>query len=162
MNRDRCECERKVINALRAGVWTVELKQHVVGCAACRETQRVAGSLLQYASGLRMESTSQDADAIWQRAKAERQTMALKRATRPLIFMRGLSAGCVVALALWLLHGFSRAGYYSDYRDWMHNWAGAGVETAAVGVGIAMVCIGLGALYMLREDRRSGIWGGVS
>ncbi|MDW5265569.1 MULTISPECIES: hypothetical protein [Acidobacteriaceae] len=160
MNRNRCECERSVAEALRTGVWTAELQQHVGGCAACEETRRVAGSLLRYASGLQV--TVGGADAIWRRAQAERQAMALKRATRPLIFMRGLSVGCVVAFALWVLRGFSRIGYSSGYHDWMHGWAGAGVETAAVGVGIAMVCIGVGAFYMLREDRRRGVWHGAS
>jgi hypothetical protein len=154
MNHNRCECEIKVTEALRTGVWTAELQDHVAGCVACEETRRVAASLLQYASGLQVESEAGSADAIWRRARAERQAMVLKRATRPLIFMRGLSVGCVVALALWLLRGFSRTVFYPGYRDWMHGWAGTGVETAAVGVGIAMVCIGLGALYMLREDRR--------
>jgi hypothetical protein len=120
----------------------------------------VAGSLLRYAAGLQLEAGG--AEAIWRRAQAERQAMALKRATRPLIFMRGLSAGCVVALALWLLRGVSRMGYSSGYHGWMQGWAGAGVETAAVGVGIAMGCIGVGALYMLREDKRRGVWHGAS
>lgn len=160
MNRNRCEYERSVTKALRTGVWTAGLQEHVTGCAACEETRRVAGSLLRYAAAL--EVTAGGADVIWRRAQAERQAMALKRATRPLIFMRRLSVGCVVALALWLLHGFSRGAYYSDYRDWMHGWAGVGVETAAVGVGIAMVCIAVGALYMLREDRRRGVWNGAS
>jgi len=122
----------------------------------------VAGSLLRYAAGLRVESAAGGADAIWRRAQAERQAAALKRATRPLIFMRGLSAVCVAVFAVWLLHGFSRVNLYADYRGWMHGWAGAGVETAAVGVGAAMVCIGLGAFYMLREDRRRGVLRGAS
>jgi hypothetical protein len=158
MNQNRCECEREVVQALRTGVWTAELQDHVAACVACGETRRVAGSLLQYASGLRVESDPGGADAIWQRARAERQAMAMRRATRPLIFMRGLSAGCVVAFALWMLRAFS----HLDYRDWMHGWAGAGVETAAVGVGIAVVCIGVGAVYLLREDGRRGVLSGIS
>jgi hypothetical protein len=154
MNRDRCECERNVADALRTGIWTAELQEHVTGCVACRETQRVAGSLLRYTSGLQVASAAGDADAIWRRAQAERQAMALKRAMRPLIFMRGLSIGCVAALMLWLLRGFSRTNLYFGYDAWMHGWAAAGIETAAAGVGIAMVCISLGAFYMLREDKR--------
>lgn len=162
MNRNRCECEVKVTEALRTGVWTAELRKHVTGCAACEETRRVAGSLLQYAAGLRVESAAGGADAIWQRAQAERQAMAVKRAMRPLLFMRGLSLGCVVALALWLLRSFSHAVYYPGYKGWMHGWAGGGVETTAVGVGVAMVCIGVGAFYLLREDRRQGLLHGAS
>jgi hypothetical protein len=158
MSQNRCECEREVVEALRTGVWGAALQEHILACAACEETRRVAGSLLQYASGLRVESMAGSADAIWRRAQAQRQAMAVKRATRPLIFMRGLSVGSVVAFALWLLRELSRR----DYREWMHGWAGAGMETTAVGVGIAMVCIGAGALYLLREDKRRGILGGIS
>ncbi|HUZ95629.1 MAG TPA: hypothetical protein VMU57_12005 [Edaphobacter sp.] len=158
MSQNRCECEREVVQALRTGVWTAELQDHVAACVACGEIRRVAGSLLQYASGLRVEGAAGDVDAIWRRARAERQAMALKRATRPLIFMRGLSVGCVVVFASWMLPGFSRL----DHRVWMHGWAGAGVETAAVGVGIAVACIGVGAVYMLREDRRRGVLSGAS
>jgi hypothetical protein len=158
MSQNRCECEREVVQALRTGVWTAELLDHAAACVACGETRRVAESLLQYASGLRVESVAGNADAIWRRAQAERQAMAVKRAMRPLLFMRGLSAGCVVAFALWMLQGLARM----DYRDWMHGWAGAGVETAAVGLGIAVACIGVGAVYMLREDRRRGVLSGIS
>lgn len=158
MSQNRCECEREVVQALRTGVWTAELKDHLATCMACKETRRVAENLMPYASGLRLESPSGSADAIWRRAQAERQAMAVKRATRPLIFMRGLSVGFLVAAALWMLRGFSQL----DYRVWMHGWAGAGVETAAVGVGIAMACICVGAGYMIREDRRRGILSGIS
>jgi hypothetical protein len=155
MSQNRCECEREVVQALRAGIWSAELEGHVAACVACEETRRVAGSLLQYASGLRVESPAGSADAIWRRALAERQAMAVKRATRPLIFMRGLSVGSVVAFALWMLRAFSRL----DYRVSIHGWAGAGVET---GMGIAVVCISVGAVYMIREDRRRGVLSEIS
>lgn len=161
MNRNRCECEMKVAEALRTGVWTADLQKHVAACVVCEETRRVAGSLLQYASGLRVESEPSVADAIWRRAQAERQAMALKRATRPLLFMRGLSVGSVLVFALWLLRGFARVNFYSGYRDLVHSWAAAGVETAAVGMGIALVCVGMGAFYLLHEDKRRGILGGA-
>lgn len=156
MSRNRCECEMEVVQALRTGVWTTELRGHVEGCTACAEARRVAESLLQYASMLRSENEAGNVEAIWRRAQAERQAMALKRATRPLIFMRGLSVGCVAAFAGWFLLGLSRL----DYREWIHGWAGVGVETAVVGLGVAVVCIGFGAFYMLREDRR--VLGGIS
>ena len=162
MNRDRCECEGKVIEALRTGVWTTELQDHVAACVACEETRRVAGSLLRYAATLQAASGADNAagnvDAIWRRAQAERQAMILKRATRPLIVMRGLSVACVLAFALWALRGFSRV----DYRAWIHAWAGARVETAVIGVAITVACIGVGALIMLREDRQRGVWDGAS
>lgn len=164
MNRNRCEREIKVTEALRTSVWTAELKDHIAACAACEEALRVAGSLLQYASELRVEIAAESevgsVEAIWRRAQSEWQAVALKRAMRPLLFMRGLSVGSLLALALWLLRGVSRLDYM-EYRGWMHGWAGMGAATAAVGGGIAMACIGMGALYLLREEKRRGILGGA-
>jgi len=97
------------------------------------------------------------ADAIWRRAQVERQAMIFKRATRPLIFMRRLSVGCVVVLSLWLLLGLTRV----DYRGWVHGWAGTGAVTAAVGMAIAMACVVAGVFYLLNADKGRGILGGA-
>ena len=158
MSRNRCECEVEVVQALRTNVWTVELRDHVKGCAVCAEAMQVAEHLLQYASMLRVESDAGAVEAIWRKAQAQRQAMAFKRATRPLIFMRALSIGCVALVAGWFPMGLARL----NYQDWMHGWAGAGVETATVGLGIAVVCIGVGAFYMLREEKRRGVLEGIS
>jgi hypothetical protein len=150
MNRNRCEREIEVVDALRSGVWNAELSGHVGSCAVCAETKRVAGSLLQYASVLKVESEPAMANRIWRRAQAQRQEMILKRATRPLIFMRTISLGCVAAFAAWLLRGFSHPGYGELLRGW--DLVGA----PALGATVAVLCIAVGAGYLLHEGKRSG------
>ncbi|WP_348267589.1 hypothetical protein [Edaphobacter sp. DSM 109919] len=155
MNRSGCECEREVVDALRTGLWTADLNGHIESCDSCRETKRVAESLLHYAASLRVEQVPAAADEIWRRAQMERQAMILKRATRPLIFMRLLSLGCVVAFAAWLLHGLSRF----DYREILHGWA---LGDILPGVAIAVLCIAAGAFYMLHEGKQQGAFNVVS
>jgi hypothetical protein len=159
MNRNQCEREREVVTALRTSVWTAELSGHVRSCAVCGEAKQVAESLLHFATMLRIEHEPSSADRIWRRAQAQRQEMVLRRATRPLIFMKTLSLGCVVVFALWLL----RDGLSSpDFRGWLHGWAGTGLESAVVGAAIAVVCIALGAFYLLRQGREVDVMGGAS
>lgn len=155
MNRSGCECEREVVDALRTGLWTAKLNGHVESCDLCRETRRVAESLLHYAASLQVEQVPAAAGEIWRRAQMERQAMILKRATRPLIFMRLLSLGCVAVFAAWLLHGLSRLGY----REILHGWAFGDILP---GVAIAVLCIAAGAFYMLHERKQQGAFDGVS
>jgi hypothetical protein len=155
MNRSRCECEREVVGALRAGLWTAELNGHVESCVSCRETKRVAESLLHYAASLRTEPEPTAVDQIWRRAQAQRQAMILKRATRPLIFMRVLSLSCVVTFAAWLLHGFS----LFNYREVLH---GVALGSILPGLAAAVLCIAVGAFYLLHEGKQQGTFNVVS
>jgi hypothetical protein len=145
----------EVVGALRTGLWSAQLSSHVESCASCRETRLVAESLLHYAASLRVEQEPGAADQIWRRAQMERQAMVLKRATRPLIFMRGLSLGCVVAFAAWLLHGFSRF----DYREVFHGVPLGGILP---GLAVAVLCIAVGAFYLLHEGKQRGVLDVVS
>jgi hypothetical protein len=158
MSRSRCDHEEEVMGALRTGLWTAELNGHLESCAVCRETKLVAESLVQYAAALRVEQEPGAADRIWRRAQMERQQMDLQRATRPLIFMRALSLGCVAIFTAWLLRAFGQL----DYRDWLRGWTGAGGETAGVGAVIAVALVAAGAVYLLREGKRRGVMDGIS
>ncbi|HEV2710396.1 MAG TPA: hypothetical protein VGU67_09305 [Edaphobacter sp.] len=147
MNRSQCEREMDAVRALRTGLWSAELSSHVESCASCREAKAVAERLLHYAASLQVEQVPPAVDPIWRRAQAERQAMILKRATRPLIFMRVLSLGCVVAFAVWLVQGLLRF----DLREALHGVALRGILP---GLAIAVVCIAGGAFYLLYEGKR--------
>jgi hypothetical protein len=150
MKQNRCEREIEVVDALRTGAWTPELDGHLRTCAVCAETRLVAGSLLRRAAALRMEIEPPTAGPIWRRAQARRQEMALRRATRPLIFMRAVSMICVIAFAAWLLRSF---GHFAD-RGLISGWGAMTAQTAAAGAAIAVACIAVGAWYLLHEGKR--------
>lgn len=152
MNPKPCERESEVVSAMRAGLCSAELSEHVDGCATCAEARQVGEGLQHYAVTLHAAHRPVSADRVWRHAQERKREMILKRAQRPLIFMRLLSFGCAVMFAAWLLRRFSGL----DYRGWLRAWDGAAIGTALAGVAIAVLCIAMGAWLLLHEGRRSG------
>jgi hypothetical protein len=151
MNRTWCERESDVVEALRKWSFSEELRGHVRSCAICAETLPVAQMLLLTASTLREEHEPPAAGLVWRRAQARKRELALKRAARPLIFMRALSSAYAVLFAAWLLHYF----WHSGLIERASGWNGIQSETAFFGVAIAGVAIVIGAWFLLQDARRS-------
>ena len=152
MNRAWCERESDVVEALRRGCLSDELRGHIGSCSICAETQPVTQMLLQAASLMGVEYAPSGAEVVWQRAQARKREIALQRAARPLIFMRGLSVAYVALASVWLLHLFWRSGS----MELVSRWSGLQDETAWVGVAIAVLAIAIGAWYLLRDGGRVG------
>jgi len=152
MNRIWCEWESDVVEALRRGLFSDELRGHVRSCAVCAETEPVAQMLLQAASLLRVEHEPSGAGLVWRRAQARKKEIALRHATRPLIFMRALSGVCVFFSAAWLLHYVWR----SRSMELISGWNGFRSETAFYGAAIAALAIAIGVVYLLHDSGRSG------
>lgn len=152
MNPRGCGREPEVARAVRANLCSAELSEHVDGCATCAEARQVAESFQRYAAALHAEHEPAHIGQVWRLAQARRQEIILKRAQRPLIFMRLLSLGCAVIFAAWLLRGFSGV----DYRGWLRTWDMVGTGTASTGAAIAVLCIAMGAWFLLHEGKRSG------
>jgi hypothetical protein len=108
--------------------------------------------LLQSASLLSVEQTPFAAGLVWRRAEARKREIALKRAVRPLIFMRAITVAYVVLAAGWLLHSFWRSGS----MELVSGGTGSLNETAWLGVAIAALAIAIGAWYLLRDGGRPG------
>jgi hypothetical protein len=152
MNRSWCERECDVVEALRRGVFSDELRHHVGSCAICAETQPVAQMLLQTASRLREERELPAAGLVWRRAQARKKEIVLRRATRPLIFMRVLSVAYVSLFAGWSLYYFWRSGA----GEMVSGWNGLQSERVGVAATIAVLAIAIGAWFLLHDGRRSG------
>lgn len=151
MNRNGCEREAETAEATRAGSWSAKLGGHVQLCAACALMRQVVESLLNHAAELRKEHEPVAASLIWRRAQLRQQEMALKRVTRPLMFMRFLSLGCGIIFAAWLLHGLAPL----QYRGLLRSWDGVGVGTAWTGAAVSLLCIATGAWYLLHDGKRT-------
>jgi hypothetical protein len=150
MNRILCKRESDVVEALRRDSFSDELRGHVRNCSICAETQAVA-QMLQTASRLHVEYEPSAAGLVWRRAQARKNEIALKRATRPLIYLRALSVVYLVLFAVWLLHYFWRP----DFMELLSGWNVLQSETACFGVAIAVLAVAIGACYMLYDGRRS-------
>jgi hypothetical protein len=152
MKRTWCERESDVVEALRSGSFSDELREHVGGCAMCAEAEPVAKMLLQAASVLHRQNEPPPAGLVWRRAQAQKRELALKRAARPLIFMRALSGVYTVLFAVWLLHYFLNSGLMEK----VSGWNGMQSETAYFGTAIAVLAIAIGAWFLLHDGRSSG------
>jgi hypothetical protein len=154
---NRCERESEVVAALRAGSWTDELSRHVLDCPGCAETEHVARPLLGSAAAMHAGHEPAAADLVWRQAQARMREMALKRATRPLIVMRRVSAAAVALFGLWAVRAFwgLLAGNLQAMDGW--GWAAAGsASTEGIGVATALLLIGAGSLCLLYVGRRNG------
>ena len=146
----RCERESEVVRALRAGGLSFELRDHVLKCTICAETQTAAGLMLEAASLLLAEDGPSSAGLIWRRAEVRKKEIAIKCATRPLIVMRILGVVYAVLCGAWFLRYVWRS---NSVR--LLNWDVSGSEKAYMASLIVLVTIAVGAWYMLHDSRRS-------
>ena len=100
--RNPCEHESAVVLAARSGVWPADLEGHIVACAACAETRRVA-QLFHQAAKLSTDTQPPPVAIAWHRLQARRQQQALQRATRCIALLWTLAGVYAVALAAWSL-----------------------------------------------------------
>lgn len=155
MNRTWCKRESDVVQAVRAGLFSSELHEHVLRCTICTETRAVTTVMLQAASLRGAEDELPAAGLVWRRAETRKKELALRRATRPLIFMRALGVVYVVLSAAWLLHSFWRPGFMGALYD-----GGALLKGTACFAAVAsVILIAIGVGYLLNDSRRSS--GGV-
>ena len=122
MSRSWCERESDVVQGLRTGQLSSELRSHVLGCSICTETQGVARSMLRVAAVVKEENEPIAAGLVWRRVEKQRKEIALKRAARPLIFMRALSVVCVVLSVAWGVRYLWRSVFFWSFL-WTQRFA---------------------------------------
>jgi len=127
MTRTLCKREFDAVQALRIGVFSAELREHVLSCVVCTEARGAAE--MNAANGFASARRGWTAcgQLVWSRAQAQRREIGLRRAARPLVFMRVLSAytwfvGSVVFALFWR----------SDFMELLSNWNVLGSESAWV------------------------------
>jgi hypothetical protein len=151
MSRSWCERESDAVRSLRTGLLSSELQDHVLSCVVCTEARAAAQVMLQTASLVRVKLEPPAVGLVWRRAEARRKEIALKHATRPLVFMRVLSAVYVVLSATWFFYYWR-----SDFAELLLDWNVLGSEGAWFTAVIALLAIAIGAGYLLHDSRRSG------
>jgi hypothetical protein len=151
MNRLWCEREGDVVRCLRMGSLSPEMRDHVLSCAVCAEAQGAAQVMLQTAALLRVEDGLPVVDLVWRRAQARKRESEMKRATRPLILMRVLSAVYVVVCARRGLHSF----WHSVSMELVYGLNALRDSAVGFGAAVVLLAIAIGAWYLLHDSRRS-------
>jgi predicted anti-sigma-YlaC factor YlaD len=106
MRQRTCEREPSVVAQVRSGVWSADLKDHIAACATCAETMRVAQQFqrsAQHAAKIAAQTPPPPANIVWQKVRARRQKLALRRATQCVTVMSILAALYAVVLTAWCL-----------------------------------------------------------
>ena len=84
MRARECPREADVLEALTSGRRNQALQEHIAGCAACQEVERVAGFMREVASIPEGPASLPDPSYVWWKAQLLRQWEANQRATAPL------------------------------------------------------------------------------
>jgi hypothetical protein len=107
--------------------------------------------MLRAASLRSAEHEVPDAGVMWRRVEARKKEIGLKRAARPLIFMRVLSVVCMAFFAVWFLRYFWRV----SFMELFSGWNVLASESALFAALIAVLAIVIGAVYLLHDGRRT-------
>ena len=142
-----CPHQHALLRSLRSGSLTPFDEAHRLHCTACAEAAAVASVLLRHAAALPAHPPSPA--GLWQRAQAERQTLALRRAAGLMSAMRCLGVAYLLALVAWSL----RALWSLQPRA-----AVLSLTTGALPHGLALVFLVLlsGAAALLALGQRPG------
>lgn len=146
----RCRYENETIRALQTGACSESLKEHQKSCADCRDAVAVAQALRRDASDLAVRHTPPASATIWAAAERHRRMMTLARATR---FLRAMKvAGVVYAAVLvsWALYSLAGHGGMT-----VPGLDAKSLNAAIIGAGLAVLFVGSGLWYTLRQDERS-------
>jgi hypothetical protein len=152
MKQISCEHETDVIQALRTGEWTSELRLHVAQCQDCSQALRVAEALGGEARRAEIHCNPPDPYWILQRSRRMAREIAMLRMTRLLAVMRALAAIYVVAAAVWFLRGYA-ALQFREVASAMH---GSASMFALMGAMVAAAFVVAGLWPILRQSGVTG------
>jgi hypothetical protein len=125
MNRMECPREQEVVSASRVVGWqdtcSDELKKHVSDCETCRDLVSVIGILREDHALAGRDMQLPLAGQVWWRAAVRARAEASNAAVRPLTWVHGIAAACVIGLIAGSIHYAWR--FVPDARDWVSSIA---------------------------------------
>lgn len=158
MSRHSCDRERRVLAALRSGVWEDDLRDHARDCPLCADVLVVAEFLQEESIAARQEPLLPGAGLLWWKSQLRAREIAVRRATRPITVAAILSTlACGVAL-FWFLTESAQApagiatrmsvGHFSQIL-----WNGDVLAFALALTGSSIFCVLLGSLCLLLAEK---------
>jgi hypothetical protein len=108
MSFGRCNREREVAEALRAGHWpeasSEELRGHVAACNACGQRVLLAQAFRRERAMASTEPRLESPGALWWRAQLRRRNAAIERISRPILGAQVFAvAVALIAAAVFLV-----------------------------------------------------------
>jgi hypothetical protein len=137
-----CLREQDVVDAIATGRWPArcdaELRSHVEGCGICQDVATVFAAIAPERDLAWEAGAVPPAALVWWRAQMRAREEAARAAGRPIAFVQGVTAVCLVVAALALtpfaVHGFRlTAAAVVDLAAW------AGPRAAAVSSAFTLV-----------------------
>ncbi|MBI1873775.1 MAG: hypothetical protein HYS05_07790 [Acidobacteria bacterium] len=99
-----CPREPEALEAACAGTWPdrcdEDLRAHVATCAICGEVVEVARALREDHDGSWRAASVPASGVVWWRAQMRARAEAARAAAKPITFVQGVAAACVVGGAI--------------------------------------------------------------
>lgn len=100
MNRERCQREEELLDAMGRGYVGAELDAHTLTCEDCGELRLVAGALLDDKSHAMAEATVPSAGTMWWRMRMRHRREAEATARRSLVIGQAVTLAIAIALVV--------------------------------------------------------------
>jgi hypothetical protein len=157
MNREYCEREKELIQALRRGSLGAELERHAGSCPICADAVLVSRFLqneFSTADATQPGPMLPDADFLWWKGQLAAKKAAVERATRSIELVRKASYFAFTAAALWLLFA---PGHLSWIMSALSNYQllanGSLRQTVLFTATGAIIFTILSSLYLARAEK---------
>jgi hypothetical protein len=151
MSRMECLREQEVLDAVRCGQYSDELRTHAGQCAICSDVVEIATVLREDFEGEIAHARVPSAGLVWWRAEIRSRQEAVRTVSRPITWVQAFGGACTagVAIALfsrawpWLKHAISQIDVSTlSIAQWSLLFAAA----------IALFIVAPVAMYLVLSD----------
>jgi hypothetical protein len=116
MSRMECGREQDVLDAVRCGRYSDELRAHTNECALCLDTMEVATVLREDLEGSLPDARVPSAGLVWWRAEIRSRQEAMRTVARPITWVQAFGGACLAGAGIavlsrgwpWLKHAISQ------------------------------------------------------
>lgn len=146
MGKRICPLEKEIIDSLKRGTLTQEIKKHLAVCPVCKEITEVYLWMNQFKDvGTRDDISLKklpEAESIWRRAYAHRrrEKELLRKALRPIVYSRIASYAVFIIGMIFLL--------FSNFQK-IKNYAVTSIEASRIFGSLLKMTVQLLPLFLI-------------
>lgn len=98
-----CAREQDVLDAVAAGRWDGDLREHLRSCAICRDVASVCAAISEERDVAWEDTAVPPASVVWWRAQIRAREEATRAAARPIAVAQAVAVTCLIAATLALV-----------------------------------------------------------